>query len=333
MLKTIKQLFLASLVLLSVGWQVQAEQVTQTADKAKTQTTSEQTDGKTRVVFLGTGHPGFDKDRAGQAILVVVDKDLFLFDAGPGFMKNFNAFSHVDWLPKDKLFSDDSIYGSINKLFLTHLDSDHVLGLDEFLLRPWVQGRANPVKIVGPKGTQKMVDNTLAAYHKDINHRVTGSQPANPKGYKAHVEEISDNQVVFDNGKVVVSAFKVPHGSWADGMAFGYRIKTPTKNIVISGDTRFDETLFDRYRDADILIHEVMSTEGVSRLSPNWQKYMYHAHTSSEQVAALANAVKPKKLILNHAIFFGVSKEALMKEVSNHYLGETILAEDLMVID
>ena len=46
----------------------------------------------TRVVMLGTGHPGFDSKRAGQAILIVVDKQLYLFDSGPGYMKNWWCF-------------------------------------------------------------------------------------------------------------------------------------------------------------------------------------------------------------------------------------------------
>lgn len=293
----------------------------------------ESLNSQTRLVMLGTGHPGFDNKRAGQAILVVVDKALFQFDAGPGYMKNYNGLADKEWMPEEILFSNDSVYGAINKLFITHLDSDHILGIDEFLLRPWVQGRSEPVLIVGPKGTQQLVDKTIEAYEADIDHRLYGSQPANSEGFKANVVEISDNQVVYEDDKVSIEAFKVPHGSWPDGMAFGYRVQTPTKTIVLSGDTRFEPATFDHYRDADIVVHEVMSEEGVSRLKQNWQDYMYDAHTSTKQLAKLANEVKPGLLVLNHAIFFGVTPEALMKEFTDDYQGKAVLADDLMIFE
>lgn len=287
----------------------------------------------TKVVMLGTGHPGFDSKRAGQAILIVVDKKLYLFDSGPGYMKNFNSLSKLPWMPKDTLFTNDSVYGAINKLFLTHLDSDHTLGLDEFLLRPWVQGRSTQPVIYGPKGTKNLVEQSLNAFKSDIDHRTLGSQPSNQTGYKAIVHEISKEGVVYQDAKVTVTAFKVPHGSWADGMAYGYRIQTPDKVIVLSGDTRYEERNFQFFKDADILIHEVLSDVGNKKLSPDWQKYMLEAHTTTTQLANIANIVKPKKLVLNHAIFFGQSEQSLLNEVTEIYKGDVILAEDNMIID
>lgn len=287
----------------------------------------------TRVVMLGTGHPGFDSKRAGQAILIVVDKQLYLFDSGPGYMKNFNSLSNLSWMPKDTLFSNDSLYGSINKLFLTHLDSDHTLGMDEFLLRPWVQGRSTQPVVYGPKGTKSLVDESLKSFKSDIDHRTLGSQPSNNTGYKAIVHEIDHEGVVYKDEKVTVSAFKVPHGSWPDGMAYGYRIQTPDKVIVLSGDTRYEERNFQFYKDADILVHEVLSDAGNQKLSPDWQKYMLEAHTTTKQLAKIANVIKPKKLVLNHAIFFGQPEQALVKEVTDDYKGTVILAEDNMIIE
>ncbi|MFV5492096.1 hypothetical protein [Acinetobacter sp. ASP199] len=60
---------------------------------------------------------------------------------------------------------------------------------------------------------------------------------------------------------------------------------------------------------------------------------MLDAHTTTTQLAKIANIIKPKKLVLNHAIFFGESEESLIKEVTDHYKGEVILAEDSMVIE
>ncbi|QEM80254.1 MBL fold metallo-hydrolase [Halomonas binhaiensis] len=300
---------------------------------------SQATDTNTRVIMLGTGSPNFRADRAGQAILVVVDKNLYLFDAGPGYMKNLNAFSGEDFMPPDinydsgSDYSNSTVYGAMNKLFITHLDSDHVLGVDEMLFRPWVMGRDQPVAIVGPHGTQKLVDGLLESYQADIHHRIEGSQPANTTGYKAQVTEIDDLQVVHEDELVTVTAFPVLHGSWQHGEAFGYRIETPDKVVVISGDTRQSESLYDYYRGADILIHEVMSDVGLSRLSQDWQDYMYHAHTSTRQLAEIAEAVNPGLLVMTHPLYFGQSDEQIREEMTGFYDGDFVLAEDLDVYE
>ncbi|WP_417615417.1 MBL fold metallo-hydrolase [Oceanisphaera sp.] len=288
---------------------------------------------QTHVVMLGTGTPTLQHKRAGQAILVVVDKEMYLFDAGPGFVRNLKALSGKDFMPPDVMFTNDSMYGGLDKVFITHLDSDHVLGLPELLLRPWVLGRDQPMKVIGPKGTQGLVDNSLAAFKDDLDHRLYGTQPANADGYKGEVTEISDTQIVHQDNKVTVTAFRVPHGSWDEDMSFGYRVETPTKTIVISGDTRMDEANYEHFKGADILIHEVMHEGAISRMPEDWQKYMYHAHTSTRQLAEIAKEVKPGLLVMNHPLFFGKTDEDMVAELAQHYDGTFVLASDLDIYE
>lgn len=287
----------------------------------------------TTVVMLGTGTPVFKHERAGQAILVVVDKEMYLFDAGPGFVRNFDALSGKDFMPEDIYFSNDSVYGEMNKVFITHLDSDHVMGVPELMLRPWIMGRSEPMKVIGPKGLEAMTTNILEAYVDDIDHRLHGTQPANPDGFKVDVTEISDTQVVHKDDKVTITAFKVPHGSWEDGMAFGYRVETPDKTVVISGDTRHEERLYEYFRDADILIHEVMSEGGVHQLPQDWQDYMYHAHTSTKQLAEIGDAIDPQLLVMTHPLLFGQTDEQLQEEMAGYYNGNFVLAQDLDIYE
>ncbi|SRR5690554_355331 len=287
----------------------------------------------TTVVMLGTGTPVLKHERAGQAILVVVDKEMYLFDAGPGFVKNFDALSGQPFMPEDIYFSNDSVYGAMNKVFLTHLDSDHVLGLPELMLRPWIMGRSEPMKVVGPRGTEAMTTSILEAYVADIDHRLHGTQPANSDGFKADVTEISDNQVVHEDDKVTIRAFRVPHGSWSEDMAFGYRVETPDKVVVISGDTRHEEALYEHFEGADILIHEVMSEAGVSQLPQDWQDYMYHAHTSTRQLAEIGREIEPELLVMTHPLFFGQTDEQLREEMGGYYDGNFVLASDLDIYE
>ena len=48
--------------------------------------------------------------------------------------------------------------GPITAVFLTHLHSDHTLGLPDVILTSWVMGRQRPLTVVGPPGTREMTD-------------------------------------------------------------------------------------------------------------------------------------------------------------------------------
>ena len=50
--------------------------------------------------------------------------------------------------------------------------------------------------------------------------------------------------------------FKVKHGSWKE--AYGYRIESKDKVIVISGDCTYSENLIANAKGCDILVHEVL---------------------------------------------------------------------------
>ncbi|TCK02938.1 MBL fold metallo-hydrolase [Marinobacterium mangrovicola] len=284
---------------------------------------------ETTVVMLGTGVPAVNLHRAGQGILVVVDKSLYLFEAGPGALRNMDALKDQAFMPKVSSFSfgGETAYTLLDKVFITHLDSDHVLGLPELLLRPWTLGRENKVQVVGPKGTKSMVHHILKGYREDIDHRLYGSQPANPTGYRADVTEIDEEGMVYQDDKVIVSSFYVPHGDWDEGMSVGYRIETRDgKTIVLSGDTRQPESL-EIYQGVDLLIHEVIGEATLSRMPPSWQYYMLDAHTSTSQLAEIAETVQPGMLVLNHVIADEVSE--VQTEMGELYSGEFKIANDL----
>ncbi|MGQ7246308.1 MBL fold metallo-hydrolase [Halomonas sp. V046] len=295
--------------------------------------TAEALTAPTRVVTLGTGTPNILPGRAGTATAVIVDEaEVYLFDAGAGFMETLSQFQTGD---KAGLFPDSPSYPEfmyptfLDKLFLTHLDSDHILGVPELLLRGWVLERSVPVRIWGPAGTATVVDGVVAAYQPDIQHRL-GSLPIDKAApYTGVVTELgSEPGLVFEDEYVRISAFDVPHGSWGPGHAFGYRIEAPDKTIVISGDTRFSDNLIEHAQGADILLHEVMSEQGLKTLPEDWQEYMLGAHTSPTQLADIADQVDPTLLVMIHPLLLGASEDTLLEEISAAYDGAVELAQD-----
>ena len=66
----------------------------------------------------------------------------------------------------------------LKRAFITHLHSDHTLGLADLILSPWVLERDAPLEIYGPRGLRSMTDHLVAAYAEDIRVRRSGGEPA-----------------------------------------------------------------------------------------------------------------------------------------------------------
>ncbi len=271
------------------------------------------------LILLGTGTPNAEPDRAGSAVAIVVDDRPYLFDLGPGVVRRTQAAVQ------------QGIAGlampNLTMAFLTHLHTDHTLGCADFLLTPWVLGRTQEPRIFGPAGTASMVEQLTAAYAADIHERLTGLEPASSSGYRAAVEEITAGPIFADE-RIQVHAFAVNHGSWP---AFGYRCVTSERTIVISGDTAPFPGQIEQYAGCDVLVHEVYSAQAFATRPAAWQRYHAAVHTSTTELAAIANAVRPGLLVLVHQLRWGVSEAELVAEVTALYDGPVVSGRDLAV--
>lgn len=173
-----------------------------------------------------------------------------------------------------------------------------------------------------------MTDGYYAMQKVDIDLRTGGNQPVkDPTMYKVNVTEIGEDGIVHDADGVTVEAFSVSHGDIHP--AYGYKITTPDRTIVFSGDTTYSDVLAEKARGADVLIHEVISEEGWSALPPEWQEYHHTSHTLTSEVAKVANEAKPGLLVLTHVLHYGAPLESALTEVQAHYDGKVVLAKDL----
>lgn len=281
---------------------------------------------RTQVVMLGTGTPIPDPDRAGPALAIVVDSVAYLFDAGAGVGRRAAAASIKGMKALAPRTPNGQPSPRFDRVFLTHLHSDHTLGLADAIFTPWIQGRAQPIDIYGPPGTQRLVNGILDGNAEDIAERLHASGGPSPNGWKAIVHEINDGEI-FRDSRITVSAFAVPHADWK--YAFGYRVTTPNGIIVISGDTRLSDVIAKQCRECDILIHEVYSDSGYASLPALRKTYHAHAHTSATQLGDIAARARPKLLILDHQLFFGASEQKLLAEVRSRFGGRVVSAHDL----
>jgi ribonuclease Z len=269
---------------------------------------------ETRIVMLGTGTPNADPQRSGPAVAIVVNQIPYIVDSGPGIVRRMAA-AKLD-LTKARV------------VFITHLHSDHTLGLPDLMLSPWVLDRAAALEIYGPSGIERMTRHILDAYQEDIKIRLSGGEPSNKTGYKANAHRIRPG-VVFKDENVRVTGFHVSHGKWPE--AYGYRFDTAERSVVISGDTTPSDAVAENCNGCDVLIHEVISSVGLAKRTPEWQRYHNAYHTSSKDLGAVATKARPKLLILYHQLFSGVSEEELLAEVRAVYSGRVVSAKDLEV--
>jgi ribonuclease BN (tRNA processing enzyme) len=216
----------------------------------------------------------------------------------------------------------------LKTLFITHLHSDHTIGLADIILTPAVLDRNAPISIYGPVGSKKMTDHLMSAYKKDIAIRINGLEKGDAIAYKVNTNEIMEGQIYKDSN-LTVTAFNVQHGQWDN--AFGFVFQTKDKKIVISGDCTYSENLIKYAKDCDILVHEVYSDAGLKKRTQRWQDYHSTFHTSTYQLAEIANQVKPKLLILNHQLTFGTSLQSLLDELKSKYAGPVVNGADLDV--
>jgi ribonuclease Z len=285
---------------------------------------------RTQIVMLGTGTPIPDPDRTGPAVAIVVDTVAYLFDAGTGVVRRASAAGRNGikaFAPRAPL-SQSQYSPRFDRVFLTHLHSDHTLGLADVIFTPWIQGRRAPLDIYGPPGTSRLVTGILEGNAEDIAERTAASGGPSPEGWKSAVHEITEGPV-FQDARITVTAFAVPHAGWK--YAFGYRIQTPDRLIVISGDARANPNIASQCGGCDVLIHEVYSDTGFAALPALRKVYHAQAHTSATQLGDIATQAKPKLLILYHQLFFGSTDDTLLGEVRSKFSGRVVSAKDLDV--
>ena len=275
---------------------------------------------RTQIVLLGTGTPNANPDRSGPCVAIVVDDKAYLIDCGPGTVRRA-ALAYNRGVKALEV-------SALGIVFITHLHSDHTLGYPDLIFTPWVLGRNQPLIVYGPPGIKRMTEHLLDAYAEDIDVRLRGLEPANEKGYTVEAHEIQSGPI-YQDAKIKVMAFTVEHGSWKH--AFGFRIETPDRVIVVSGDRTPGIDIAPYCQGCDVLIHEVYSVAGFKTRPEAWKAYHAGAHTSSHELGRLAARVKPGLLILIHQLLWGSTPEALLDEIAEVYGGRVVYGNDLDV--
>jgi len=307
---------------------------------ALAQQSTNQQHSRTRVVLLGTGTPIPDPERSGPATAIVVGDSAYLVDFGPGVIRRAQAAVMERGISQLEP-------GKLKVAFVTHLHSDHTGGLTDLIFTGWTSGRSTPLEVYGPTGLSSMTDHILQAYRIDIETRTNseGTQRPIADGWRVNAHEVKPG-VVYKDANVTVTAFPTKHAM----ESYGYRFDTADRSIVVSGDTNPTQETVKACNGCDVLVHEAQMLDLYNKMPERLHAFVSKYHTTTEQLATLANAAKPKLLVTYHTLGFrpgiappkflssisssGVSRsteEILQEEIGSRYTGQFVIGHDLDV--
>ncbi len=267
-----------------------------------------------KIILLGTGvGPPVNLQQYGASILVEAGGERFLFDCGRG--------------ATIRLTQAGVPLGSITRVFLTHLHSDHIIELPDLLLTGWTAGRRTvPLEVWGPDGTRAMMDHLQQAFAFDIHMRRDVDEHFPASGIMVVSHDVQEG-VVFDEHGVTVTAFLVDHGPVRP--ALGYRVNYRGRSVVLSGDTRVSENLISHAQGVDVLIHEVIDPDAL-RAAPDAAVVaaIIAHHTTPEQAGEVFRRVHPRLAVYSHA----PNTERVLARTRTTYDGPLQGPEDLLTI-
>ena len=279
-----------------------------------------------RIISCGTGMPSARESQAATCFLVELGNgDKFLFDVGTGSDVRIGSLE----IPFDLL----------DKVFLSHLHTDHWGSFPALYVGGWVGGRTVPLRVWGPSGAEPQLGTAYAmehlrkTYEWDIHGR-TGRLPAAGGQLEVHEFDYKGmNQVIFEENGVTIRSFPQIHS--LDG-SVGYSLEWNGLKFVFGGDSYPSKTFIEAAQGADVAIHECMMRveEWISKYKfppPRALEVGTQIHTSPESFGKIMSLVKPRMAIAFHFFNDFDTAAGIETGIRTTYDGPVTLADDLLV--
>ena len=302
------------------------------------------------VTFLGTSAARPTVERNVSALALVREGETLLFECGEGTQRQMMRFG---------------VSFALTEIFFTHFHADHFLGVIGLIRTLGLQARAEPMRLYGPKGAKKLLEQALQLGVERVP-------------FPVEIVEVKPGMVLGDEGRETrdgydISVFATEHGGGSVGYALreherrgkfdvdkaraagipegplwgklskgetvqlsdGRTVgpegivgdKRPGRLVVFTGDTRPCAAVVDAAQGADLLIHEATFGEEEK------DRAKETGHSTAREAAQVALAARAKRLILSHvSARYSISAEELVKEARDVFK-ETAVAKDGMTVD
>jgi ribonuclease Z len=269
------------------------------------------------ITLLGTGSPLPAATQAGPATLVRAGIAVLLVDCGRAVVMRLAA---VGVLPI-----------GLSAVLLTHLHSDHITDLNDVITTHWVMtSGATPLRVIGPPGTQRVVDGVLAmlaldqgyrqAHHADLSHPMVVAVTEVTPGTKLDVAGATVITGATDHRPVDPTV--------------GYRIEGDGASVAIGGDGVPCAGLDELCAGADVFVQTVMRADLIGRVASPRLREILTYHSTVEQAAQTAERAGVRIFMPTHylpAIAPG-DEQAWRDLAAAHFSGEIVIGPDLTTV-
>ena len=279
-----------------------------------------------RVTACGTGMPAARHGQAATCFLLEFGNgEKLIFDIGTGSMENIAAYM----IPMEFL----------DKIFLTHLHTDHMGDIDTIWAGGWTSGRPVGLKVWGPAGLHPELG-TKAAMKGFLDFvawdKETRSFQITPGPGEIEVHEFDykvENQLVYESKGIEVRSIPAIHTG--DGPV-SYVIRYEGMKVIVGGDTAPNRWFIKYGKGADLVIHE-------SFMVPNDFVVWYNQppqlawraccafHTSGQAFGKIMSAVTPGHAVAYHFFKEEGTRYGVYEGIREVYDGPLSLATDMMV--
>jgi ribonuclease Z len=280
-----------------------------------------------RITALGTGMPNQSPSNVAASFLVELGNgDSFLFDLGTG--------------ATDRLAGLETDYAKLDKVFASHLHTDHVGDIASLWVSGWLNGRYTPLHVYGPSGsapelgTKIHIDHIRDAWAWDVTSRA-GTLPNAGGEIIAHEFDYSKTAVIYDKNGVKVTTFPAIH--IRDG-SVSYRLDWNGLSFVFGGDSIPNKWFAKEAKGADVVVHECFFTPEQWMEIAGWpykQAYWVtsQVHTPPEAFGKLMSTVKPRMAVAYHYWNHRDVELDIFERVRRTYDGPLTMSDDLTVIN
>ena len=278
------------------------------------------------------------------ALVVTRGGESLLFECGEGTQRQMMRYG---------------VTFAFGDIFFTHFHGDHFLGVIGLVRTLGLQGRTEPLRLVGPRGAKKLLGEALALgverqpFPVEIAE-VEAGQVQKREGYELRVFDVEhgggaigyalvENERLgrFDPDRA--RALGVPEGPLWGKLQRAQAVRLddgrevtpetivgpprPGRKLVYSGDTRPCASTVEAARGADLLVHEATFSE------EERDRARETAHATAKEAAEVAKAAGVRKLVLTH-LSARYSRDAqVLLEEARAIFPETVVAKDGLEID
>ncbi len=280
-----------------------------------------------RIVALGTGMPTQSPSNAAASFLVELGNgDSFIFDLGTG--------------STDRLAGLEADYSKFDKVFVSHLHTDHAGDIATLWVAGWIGGRYTPLHIYGPSGSAPElgigahVDHIRAAWVWDVSSRA-GTLPNAGGEIVAHEFDFAKTALIYNENGVKVTTFPAIH--IRDG-SVSFRLDWKGLSFVFGGDSVPNKWFLKEAKGADVVVHEAFFTpEQWMKIAgfPYKQAYWVTTviHTPPEGFGKLMSKVEPRLAVAYHYWNHRDIEFEIFAGIRKTYGGPLAMANDLTVIN